>query len=93
MRGEDLDRIELFLARVNKVTAQYRHGASIMPSAMATMANDQIEMEQWVKDRRAELVEKTGTSYNSESAPLQCAKSSFPCPVDCRKCDDVCPLV
>lgn len=55
MRVEDIHRLEMFLCRVNKVTAPFRHGGKIPNDALVVLSNDQIEMEQWVKDRRAEI--------------------------------------
>lgn len=42
--------LELFLAKVNKVTAYHRHGQEIPRRALDDLANAQIEMEQQTKN-------------------------------------------
>lgn len=50
MEQKDIDRIELFLARVNKVTSNHRHGQPISKRALDNLSNSQLDMESWLRD-------------------------------------------
>jgi hypothetical protein len=52
----DLDRIEMFLARVNKVVAHHRHGLPIPKSALTALSNEHIDMEKWLEEQRKALL-------------------------------------
>jgi hypothetical protein len=79
MRSEDIHKLEMFLCKVNKVTAPFRHNASISNDALVVLSNDQIEMEQWVKDRRAELVVSSENNRSDEIAFLESCFSVTHC--------------
>jgi hypothetical protein len=52
MIQEDFDRLNMFLARVNKVVSYHRHGVPIPKSALSILNNEHIEMELWLEDHR-----------------------------------------
>lgn len=42
--------LQLFMARVNKVTSNYRHGIKIRESSLTTLSNHQIDIENMLKE-------------------------------------------
>lgn len=50
MDAKEIEKIELFLARVNKVTSSHRHGQVISKRALDNLSNSQIDMEKWLKE-------------------------------------------
>ena len=64
MNTEELDRINMFLARVNKVTCPFRHGNSVPESALVRLSNEQIEMEKWLKNNEKQEISEILYFYN-----------------------------
>jgi hypothetical protein len=54
MRKEDYEKIDLFLAHVNKVTYPHRHGQKISKSSLDILSDNQIDMEKWLADTKPE---------------------------------------
>ena len=52
MTKEEIDKIDIFLAFVNKVTAYHRHGNPIHKRDLDKLSDSQIEMEQWLRLKR-----------------------------------------
>ena len=50
MEKETFEKIEMFLAYVNKVTSYHRHGNKIPVSALNKLSDEQLEMENWLKE-------------------------------------------
>ena len=55
MREEEIVRIEMFLSRVNRVTCPFRHGQEIPNRDLVKISNEQIDMENWLKEKRLEI--------------------------------------
>jgi hypothetical protein len=58
MDQKDYDRLNMFLARVNKVTAYHRHGLTIPKKALDVLSNEQIVMEEWLQDKKSNLTQE-----------------------------------
>jgi transcriptional antiterminator Rof (Rho-off) len=56
MHQDTYDKIELFLAYVNKVTCPHRHGQKISQKALDTLSDSQIEMEKWLANNKPKEV-------------------------------------
>jgi hypothetical protein len=52
MTKESYEKIELFLAHVNKVTCPHRHGQKISKRDLDALSNDQIDMEAWLAENK-----------------------------------------
>jgi hypothetical protein len=54
VKKESYEKIELFLAHVNKVTCPHRHGQKISKRDLDALSNDQIVMEAWLAENKPE---------------------------------------
>jgi hypothetical protein len=50
MNKEEIEKVEMLLAKVNAVTAYHRHGNKIPVRRLADLTLYQIEFEQWLKE-------------------------------------------
>jgi hypothetical protein len=58
IKNEDYDRLNMFLARVNKVASYHRHGLPIPKRALDTLSNEHIDMEKWLEEKKSNLTQE-----------------------------------